>query len=310
MLRQWTKNAFYGCQRRVARVHSRLATGSGALPLDRFTIFNLHAVNPAPGDMAVSETNLRAQLAGLLEAGYRCMDMQEALDLAAAGGAMPHAAFVLTFDDGYRSVYENFFPILRDLNLSATLFLTVNFLGGEVRPPWKSQDKALLREYGENSRHFQPLEWFQVREMVASGKFRIGSHTLSHELLGFLDDRRLRREVRDSKAALEDRFGVPVSCFSYPFGVRSYGAYTERTEAEVHAAGYRCSVTAEVGRARAGMEPRLLPRISLVNADTAADACAKAAGAYDWVGVAQRSFQRVFPNPHRHPHEDAFSAAR
>jgi hypothetical protein len=38
--------------------------------------------------------------------------------------------------------------------------------------------------------------------------------------------------------------------------------------------------------------------MSLVEQDTGVDACAKAAGAYDWVGVAQRSFQRFFSNPH------------
>jgi hypothetical protein len=100
---------------------------------------------------------------------------------------------------------------------------------------------------------------------------------------------------------LEDRLGVPVPWFSYPFGVKTYGAYSDGTESALREIGYTASCTSEIGRARVGSGPFLLPRISLVEQDAGVDACAKAAGAYDWVGVAQRSFQRLFSNPHEGP---------
>jgi peptidoglycan/xylan/chitin deacetylase (PgdA/CDA1 family) len=126
----------------------------------------------------------------------------------------------------------------------------------------------------------------------------IGSHSLSHYMTGHLPDPDLQAEIRDSKSALDDRLGFEVPYFAYPYGVRRYGAYSDRSEAAVRDAGYQCSCTSEIGRAAIGSGAWLLPRIPLVNADTALDARAKAAGAYDWVALAQRSFQSLFPNPH------------
>jgi hypothetical protein len=79
----------------------------------------------------------------------------------------------------------------------------------------------------------------------------------------------------------------------------AYGAYSWRSEAILREAGYRCSCSSRISRAAVGEGAWLLPRISLVSSDTALDARAKAAGAYDWVALAQNSFHGFFPNPHR-----------
>ncbi len=296
-MRAFFKQAFYVGQRHAARLYMRRH------PRDehsrtRFAIFSLHAIAKASSDMAVSESRLRAQLTGLLEAGYRCLDLPEALRAAAGSEPLPQPAFCLTFDDGYRSVYEPGLRILEDLNLTATLFVTVNFLDGRVRPPWHSRNAALVREYSVNAAQFQPLDWAQVREMIAGKRVRVGSHSLSHFMVGHLADGDLRAEIRDSKQILEDRLGVEVPFFAYPYGVRPYGAYTERSEAMIREAGYRCSCCSRISRAAVGAGAWLLPRLSLVESDTVLDACAKAAGAYDWVALAQNSFHRIFPNPH------------
>ena len=54
----------------------------------------------------------------------------------------------------------------------------MNFLDGLVRPPWHSRDAALLREYSVYAADFQPLDWPQLREMIAGKRVRVGSHTL------------------------------------------------------------------------------------------------------------------------------------
>jgi peptidoglycan/xylan/chitin deacetylase (PgdA/CDA1 family) len=297
-MRAIVKNAFYSCQRQAARLRLRWSS------LDensrtRFAIFSLHAIAGAASDMAVSEASLRAQLSGLLEAGYRCLDLPEALRALAGGDPLSQPAFCLTFDDGYRSVYDPGLQILEDLNLTATLFITVNFLDGLVRPPWHSTDAVLLREYSVYAADFQPLDWPQLREMVSGKRVRVGSHTLNHFMTGHLGEDDLRIEINQSKDLLEHRLGVEVPFFAYPYGVRPYGAYSLRSEAILREAGYQCSCTSRISRAAVGAGAWLLPRISLVGSDTALDARAKAAGAYDWVALAQNSFHGFFPNPHR-----------
>ena len=296
-MRAIVKHAFYSCQRHAARLRLRWS------PLDersrtRFVIFSLHTIADAASDMAVSEARLRAQLGGLLDAGYRCLDLPEALRALGSSDPLPQPAFCLTFDDGYRSVYDPGLKILEDLDLTATLFITVNFLDGLIRPPWHSRDAALLREYSFHAAHFQPLDWPQLREMIAGKRVRVGSHSLNHFMAGHLREGDLRAEICQSKDILESRLGVEVPFFAYPYGVRPYGAFSSRSEAILRQAGYQCSCTSRISRAAVGTGSWLLPRISLVHSDTALDARAKAAGTYDWVTLAQNSFHGFFPNPH------------
>jgi len=295
-MRALVRHAFYRGQRRLARLWTQ--RHSGTLSRGRLPIFLLHSIATGSSSMAVSETSLRSQLRGLLDAGYRCIDLADAIRALAASDPLPQPSFCLTFDDGYRSVSERGMRILEDLNLTATLFLTVNFIEGRVRPPWHSTHPAMVREYSENAEHFHPLEWSQVREIIAGGRVRVGSHSMNHHLAGRLDESSLWGEIGDAKKILEERLGVEVPFFSYPYGTKRYGAYSARTEAVVRQAGYRCSCVSEIGRAKIGGGSWLLPRIPLEDQDTPLDACAKAAGAYDWVAIAQRFFQRIFPNPH------------
>lgn len=297
-MRAIVKHAFYACQRQAARLRLRW-NSLDQHSRTRLAIFSLHTIAGAASDMAVSEARLRAQLAGLLEAGYRCLDLPEALRALAGSDPLPQPAFCLTFDDGYRSVYDPGLKILEDLDLTATLFITVNFLDGLVRPPWHSRDAALLREYAVHAAHFQPLDWPQLQEMIAGKRVRVGSHSLNHFMTGHLGEDDLRAEICQSKDILENRLGIEVPFFAYPYGVRPYGAYSLRSEAILRQAGYQCSCTSRISRAAVGAGAWLLPRISLVGSDTALDARAKAAGAYDWVALAQNSFHGFFPNPHR-----------
>ena len=47
---------------------------------------------------------------------------------ALARDPLPNRAVVITFDDGFRSVYEQAFPLLRARNLPATCYLTTDVL--------------------------------------------------------------------------------------------------------------------------------------------------------------------------------------
>lgn len=88
---------------------------------------------------------------------------------------------------------------------------------------------------------FAPLTWDEAREMDGEG-VSIESHTLSHPILPQVSDERLRRELVDSRARVEDALGREATLFCYP-----NGGYDERVLCEVKRAGYRCAVTTEYG---------------------------------------------------------------
>ena len=297
--RHSVKNGFYSLHRRIARTR---AVNADDRPADRIVIFAMHAINDARSDMAVSQSRFRLQIRALLDAGYRALALEDLLQVMTSGTSSP-GGFAITFDDGYETVYTQALPVLESLSIPAAVFLTTGFLNREVAPPGRSSDPSLLEEYRTQAGHFRPMSWEQARELARHPLIRIGSHTDSHPLLGTLPLESARRELADSKSKIGDQLGIAPDLFSYPFGVRAYGAYSDHTETLVREAGYRCSLTSEIARARIGDGPWKVPRMSLTHQDEGVDAVAKAAGAYDWVGSAQSIYQSVFPNPHKGPSE-------
>lgn len=103
---------------------------------------------------------------------------------------------------------------------------------------------------------FGPMSWAQARELDAGG-VEIGSHTVSHPILTTTGDDELRRELRDSRARLEEELGRDVKLFCYP-----NGAHDERVRREAAGAGYVCAVTTEPGlNERRGADPLTLRRV-------------------------------------------------
>ena len=80
------------------------------------------------------------------------------------------------------------------------------------------------------------MSWSQIRELDAAG-VEIGSHSLSHPRLTGLDDKALQTELTDSRLALEDKLGKPVTSFAYP-----YGEFDRRVIESVIDSGYRCAL--------------------------------------------------------------------
>lgn len=294
-LRSALKRGFYSLQRPIARTYVSLSGGGDSR---KFSILALHSISPARSDMAVTADCLSKQLQALLAAGYQPMSLDEIIRAGAEDHPTAGKRFGLTFDDGYESVYTAAMPLLEALQIPVTVFLAVGFLNGDIAPPWHSSDTVLVEEYRREAIHFRPMTWTQAKELAVHPLVRIGSHSVNHYLLALIKEDKLREEVTDSRQILEDRLGVPVEAFSYPYGVARYGAYSQRTEDEVRRGGYLASFTSEFGRPSTGSGSFLLPRIPLTDDDTGADATAKAAGGYDWLTVAQSTYQRIFPNPH------------
>jgi peptidoglycan/xylan/chitin deacetylase (PgdA/CDA1 family) len=138
--------------------------------------------------------------------GYRALDLMQVVDCLVQGQGLPSRAFVITFDDGYESVYNVAFPLLQRLGMAATVFLTV----GERR---SSDPKARLP--ARTGRVM--LSWQQMREMQRHG-IHFGAHTLTHPRLSELPLERVQHEICGSKAVIEDMLGIPVFAFAYPFG--------------------------------------------------------------------------------------------
>ena len=170
----------------------------------RLPVVTFHALDDRRDVCALPPPVFRRGVERLRARGYRTLALDDVADRVRRGLAFPDDALVVTFDDGYRSVYDEAFPILRDAGMTATVFLTVGAGGA-------SEDR--LPSLGGRSM----LSWREIREMHQEG-FAFGAHTLTHPDLTRLPAPEVEAEMRASKATIEDRLGTAVRCFAYPYG--------------------------------------------------------------------------------------------
>lgn len=119
------------------------------------------------------------------------------------------------------------------------------FLGGLAKACGVSWSDAEGQERADRSL----MTWDQVRALRAAG-MGVGSHTHRHRVLNTLPPAELERELRHSRAVLEERLGEPVTTIAYPVG-RSIRTLASVRKA-VAAAGYELGFTTTPGTNRLG----------------------------------------------------------
>ena len=130
-------------------------------------------------------------------------------------------SFALTFDDGGVSFYTHVADRLQALGLRAHVFMTTGYIA---------------------QRGF--LDVAQLRDLDARG-FVIGSHSASHPTrFSTISDDQMRREWTESRQALEDILGHPVTTASVPGGY-----FSKAVARAADAAGIRTLYTSEPTRA-------------------------------------------------------------
>jgi peptidoglycan/xylan/chitin deacetylase (PgdA/CDA1 family) len=170
--------------------------------------------------LLVSPSHFRRQMELMLAAGFRFVTLSELL--REGGGEQPPGFAAVTFDDGMRNNHSVALPILRALGIPATVFVTIDFIGG--RSPWigPGGDNAMLDES-------------ELRDLVREG-WELGAHTMTHPDLSTLDYEECYREIAQSREALEHIFGVSVQTFAYPFGHHGPAAVAAARDAGLRAA--------------------------------------------------------------------------
>jgi peptidoglycan/xylan/chitin deacetylase (PgdA/CDA1 family) len=192
-------------------------------------ILTFHAIDDELDVLSFSPRVFRRGMGRLHESGYQTLSLLEAVGYLRRGGPLPDRSFVITFDDGYQSVYEEAFPVLQRHGMSAIVFLTVGEKGtaglGDRLPSLGGRSM---------------LSWPQIREMHRGG-IAFGAHTLTHPDLTRLPSDQVEAEVCRSKAIIEDTLSAPVACFAYP-----YGRYDQRGR-EIIRQHFVCACTDELG---------------------------------------------------------------
>ena len=209
---------------------------------------------------SVDTATLAAHMNWLLSEGFHPIGL-DAVAAAYAGSArLPERAVLLTFDDGYASLYTQVYPLLRAFRFPAVAALVGQWMEA---PPGQavrySERQARARE--------QFISWPQALEMQASGLVEFASHTwdlhqgvaanpdgslepsaTTHAFLagGYETDaawmQRIRADLDRNSTLLQQRLGRRPRAIVWP-----YGRYNDATEAIARELGMTVGLTLDSG---------------------------------------------------------------
>jgi peptidoglycan/xylan/chitin deacetylase (PgdA/CDA1 family) len=185
------------------------------------------------------------QLAFLQKEGYRTVNMKDLLKFIDYQEPLPRKAVAITIDDGYRSVYDLAYPVLKKHHFTATLFIYTDFI--------------------DNSPN--ALTWEQLGELAQAG-FEVESHTITHadltlKLKGETQTeylQRIERELRVPRELIRMHLGQDPVWLAYP-----YGRYNNVVVSMALKAGYRGGVTVTRGVTPFFVNPFRVGRIQVMN---------------------------------------------
>lgn len=197
--------------------------------------------------MRIKPSKFRQQMEALRQMGLSVISLDDFIAWKKGDKEIPAKSVLLTFDDGWKSVYTDAFPVLKEYNYPFTLYLYKNYVDGG--------GKALTT----------PM----IEEMIASGA-TIGSHSVTHPYPATVKmmrkkgadpyDAFLRKELGESKRFLESKFPKrKATTFAYPGGF-----YTEEMLPLSEEFGYTHLFTVLPGKIKRGMPDKTLPRYMIL----------------------------------------------
>lgn len=138
---------------------------------EKLTVLSYHEIANADQalipEYAVTPTMFVRQIDWLRNNGYHFVSIDDVLADESHKAPLPDKAVLITFDDGYRSVYDSAWPILKMFNIPAVVAVVCS---------WED-DKAQVNFDGKEIPRSKLMSWQQLRELSDSGLVEIGSHS-------------------------------------------------------------------------------------------------------------------------------------
>ncbi len=187
------------------------------------------------------------QMKYLKDNGYRVITLAELNEFLEYRNSIPKKSVVISIDDGYRSVYNIAWPILKKYDFGATFFIYTDFVG-----------------VSKNA-----ITWDQLREMKENG-FEIGAHTISHcdltrqnkgeDTQAYMS--RIEKELSMSKQIIDKKLNQNTVFLAFP-----YGRYNQGVLDMCKRLGYTIAVSVKRGSNPFFADPLTLRRNQILKRD-------------------------------------------
>jgi len=177
------------------------------------------------GVNSIHPRQFRQQIRSLKERGYQAITFRDIF----FGHDLPGKPIMITFDDGYECVFKHAFPILKEENFPAVVFVISGFIG--KKNTWDVNLGGLT---------FRHLDTEQILTLRQSG-WEIGSHSVTHRALPYLNTKQIKTEMVASKQSLEKLLKEPIISLAFPFGFSN-----KRTLRLAYESGYKFVLTGQI----------------------------------------------------------------
>lgn len=202
---------------------------------------NFSEIKP-PTDMRIRTSLFRKQMEALKTSGTPVISMKDFLEWKNGSRKLPANCVMITIDDGWKSVYTDAYPVLKELGIPFTIFPYTQFLTGLGASLSVSEVKEMARNgatIGSHSTsHLYPSVWKKI-------------HKKGEEAY----QASIEKELRDSRIWLQNAFSAPIECYCYPGGY-----HTPEMVEKLPEYGYTAGFTVVGEKVLRHMDNMTLPR--------------------------------------------------
>ena len=146
--------------------------GSATNPLGNLVVLAYHDIaepdQALMPDFAVTPAHFQDQIVWLKQHGKHFVSIDQVIAANAGKATLPANPVLVSFDDGFRSVYTTALPILQRYKVPAVLGLVGSWLVPEAGPVHFGDDLVPRERF---------LSWEQLRLLMATGLIEPASHT-------------------------------------------------------------------------------------------------------------------------------------
>lgn len=166
----------------------------------KIIILAYHSVSDSDYLYAVNPKEFERQLV-YLNNYFKIIGVNDLEDVIKNDNNRPGNYAIVTFDDGLKDNFSIAFPVLRKLNIPATVFVATGLVGKQIATAGGNLDV---------------LSWQEIQAMRSSGLIEFGCHTHGHLDLSVSSPENIRQDLLESKKILEQELGMTVKYFAYP----------------------------------------------------------------------------------------------
>ncbi len=149
--------------------------------------------------VSITPEQLRVHLETIKNNGFNTITYTDYYNYITKGTKLPKNPVMITFDDGYTNNYTYLFPLLKELEMKATIFI-------------------VTKTVGTTPGLYPHFTWELAKEMNDSGYVDIQSHTHTHEDMTSLTPEQLKYDLRMSRYLIEKNLNKKCEFLAYPYG--------------------------------------------------------------------------------------------